>query len=82
VIDDACSERFADGATEWCGGEPSSAELAWSSASDLVAFRSSLGSLFVVDVSLASSGIVSDPIEPDSGCSEACRSSDSARFQP
>jgi WD40 repeat protein len=82
AIDDDCNERFVDGASGWCGREPRSSELAWSSGSDLVAFRSSLGSLFLVDVSLAAAGIVGDPITPDGGCSEACLSSQSARFQP
>jgi hypothetical protein len=81
-ISDDCSERFVAGATGWCGREPRAAELAWSSGSDLVSFRSSLGTLLVADVSLASSGVIGDLLEPDGDCFEACRSSESARFQP
>jgi hypothetical protein len=82
VINDGCSERFADGADTWCGSEHQLSELAWSSGSDLVAFRSALGSLSVMDVSLVRQGVVGPPLSPDGACSEACRSSQTARFQP
>jgi WD40 repeat protein len=82
AINDDCGERFVDGATEWCGRQSRAAELAWSNGSDLVAFRSSLGTLLLMDVSLASSGIIGEAIAPDTVCSEACRSSNTARFQP
>jgi WD40 repeat protein len=82
IVNDDCGERFVDGASQWCGREPRTSELAWSSASDLVAFRSSLGTLALVDVSLVSSGRISDPFAPDEACSEGCRSAESARFQP
>jgi WD40 repeat protein len=82
IINDDCGERFVDGANQWCGSEPRASELAWSSGSDLVAFRSSLGTLELVDVSLASSGRIGDAFTPDDVCSEACRSAESARFQP
>jgi hypothetical protein len=82
VINDGCSERFADGADTWCGSTPQLSELAWSSGSDLVAFRSALGTLSVMDVSLVRQGVVGTPLSPDGGCSEACRSSQTARFQP
>jgi WD40 repeat protein len=82
VINDACSERFADAADTWCGSSPRVSELAWSSGSDLVAFRSALGTLSVIDVSLVRLGILGTPLSPDGACSEACRSSQTARFQP
>jgi hypothetical protein len=82
LINDSCSERFVDGASEWCGREPAPSELAWSSDAGLVAFRSSLGTLLVIDASLAASGVIGAPIAPDNVCSEACPSSLSARFQP
>jgi hypothetical protein len=82
AINDNCSERFVDGRGQWCGGESTSRDLSWSSGSDVVAFRSSLGTLQLVDVSRAADGSVAAPISPDSACSEACGSNESARFQP
>lgn len=82
AINDGCSERFVDGRGQWCGGEAESRDLSWSSGSDVVAFRSSLGTLQLVDVSRALDGSVAAPISPDSACSEACGSNESARFQP
>ncbi len=82
AINDSCSERFVEGRGQWCGGEAEARDLSWSSGSDVVAFRSSLGTLQLVDVSRAREGSVSAPISPDGACSEACGSNDSARFQP
>jgi hypothetical protein len=82
VVNDGCSERFADGADTWCGNPPQLSELAWSIGSDLVAFRSALGTLSVMDVSLVRQGLLGTPLSPDTTCSEACRSSQTARFQP
>jgi WD40 repeat protein len=82
LVEDACSERFADGAEAWCGSALQGPVLAWSSASDLVSFRSALGTLSVIDVSLVRQGVVGPTLSPDGDCSEACRSSQTARFQP
>jgi hypothetical protein len=79
LSNDTCSERFVDGRGQWCGSEAAAPDPFWSSGSDLVAFRSSLGTLQIVDVTPAGQGRA---ISPDPDCSEACRSGESARFQP
>jgi hypothetical protein len=81
LFDDACSESFLEGRGHWCGSDPV-AGPAWSSPADLVAFRSTLGTLELVDLSRLRDGEVAAPVSPDSACSEACRSGDSFRFQP
>lgn len=80
-FDEFCSERFVDGPGGWCGVASSETDVAWSSASDLIAFRSSLGTLQLVDLSQARRGFISAPISPDA-CFEGCSSSGTARFQP
>jgi len=83
LIDDACSERFADGSRQqWCGSPAAAPELSWSSRSDLVAYRSALGTLNLLDLSSALDGDIGAPLSPDRVCTEACSSSQSARFQP
>lgn len=81
LIDDTCSERFLDGSSQWCGSA-TEASVSWSRGSDLVAFRSALGTLEILDLSRVRAGEVGGPISPDETCSEACGSSSSARFQP
>jgi WD40 repeat protein len=78
VFDGACGERFVDGADQFCGSAALPGDPSWSTSSDLVAFRSSLGTLQLIDLSLGGGGLVS----PDGDCSEACLSATSARFQP
>lgn len=78
LIDGACNERFLDG--QWCGSAALDSEPFWSSDSDWVAFRSVLGTLELVRVTRAAEAV--HALEPDSACSEACRSASSARFQP
>jgi hypothetical protein len=82
VFDETCSERVADAGSGWCGSESGLPDLAWSPGSDLVVFRSALGTLQLVDMSHAQDGLVPGPISPDGACSEACRSAQTARFQP
>jgi hypothetical protein len=82
LVNDFCSERFSDGERSWCGAPARAPELSWSSDSNQIAFRSSLGTLQLIDVSLARTGRVGAPLAPDGACSEACSSSASARFQP
>ncbi|HKO95051.1 MAG TPA: hypothetical protein VJU61_28045, partial [Polyangiaceae bacterium] len=82
LFGDVCSERFVDGSQQWCGSPATSPELSWSSGSDLVAYRSALGTLNLLDVSLALDDYIGTPLSPDRVCSEACASSQSARFQP
>jgi hypothetical protein len=73
-----CSERFLDG--QWCGSTALDAAPVWSSDSRWVAFPTALGTLELIDVR---PGAESAPaLAPDSACSEACRSANSARFQP
>jgi hypothetical protein len=81
VFNESCSERFVDGAAEWCGSASQAPDVSWSNASDLLAFRSSLGTLQLIDLSRASEGRIGAPLSPDA-CSEGCASSSSARFQP
>jgi hypothetical protein len=81
VFDEACSERSADLAG-WCGSESSTPDLAWSPGSDLVLFRSTLGTLQLLDMSRTRGGQRPAPLSPDPACSEACRSAQTARFQP
>jgi hypothetical protein len=47
-----------------------------------VAFRSALGTLQLLDLSRIREGELGRVISPDVTCSEACRSSNTARFQP
>jgi WD40 repeat protein len=82
VFDETCSERVADAGSGWCGSESGLPDLAWSPGSDLVSFRSALGTLQLVDMSHARAGFVPAPVSPDGVCSEACRSAQTARFQP
>jgi hypothetical protein len=82
LFDETCSERFVDGSGTWCGTESGPPDLAWSPGSDLVVFRSTLGTLQLVDVSHARGGQVPAAMSPDGVCSEACRSAQTARFQP
>jgi hypothetical protein len=82
VFDETCSERVADAGSGWCGSESGLPDLAWSPGSDLVLFRSTLGTLQLVDMSRAQAGSVPAPVSPDAVCSEACRSAQTARFQP
>lgn len=81
VFDEFCSERFVDGDAAWCGSASREPDVSWASASDLIAFRSSLGTLQLIDLSRASEGRIGAPLSPDA-CSEGCSSSSSARFQP
>lgn len=81
VFNESCSERFVDGAAEWCGSGSQAPDVSWSNASDLIAFRSSLGTLQLIDLSGASEGRIGAPLSPDA-CFEGCASSSSARFQP
>lgn len=81
-FDEFCSERAADAGSGWCGGESGLPDLAWSPGSDVLMFRSSLGTLQLLDVSRARTGSVPAALSPDVGCSEACSSAQSARFQP
>lgn len=81
LFNEFCSERFVDGAADWCGAASREPDVSWSSGSDAIAFRSSLGTLQVIDLSRASQGRVGPPLSPDS-CFEGCSSSASARFQP
>lgn len=80
VFDEGCSEQGAG--SGWCGSESGVPDLAWSPGSDLVTFRSALGTLQLVDMSAAREGFVPPPLSPDAACSEACRSAQTARFQP
>ena len=82
LIDDSCSERFNDASSDWCGAPSRAPSLSWSSDSEHVAFRSSLGTLQLLDVGRARDGWAFAPVSPDATCSEACSSSASARFQP
>jgi hypothetical protein len=82
LLDEFCGEDFVNGASEWCGAASHAPSLAFSRGSDLVAFRSALGTLAVIDVSGARDGEIGEPISPDSTCSEACTSGQSAVFQP
>lgn len=82
LLDDACNEDQLAGFDAWCGSASAAPNVSWSSGSDLVAFRSTLGTLQVVEVSRARDGIVTQPQAPDSSCSEACSSASNARFQP
>jgi hypothetical protein len=75
-----CGERFVDGADQFCGSALVAGEPAWSSDSQLVTFRSALGTLQLIDLSLAGRG--GSPLSPDSDCSEGCSSPATARFQP
>jgi hypothetical protein len=81
VFNELCSERFVDGAAEWCGSASREPDVSWSRGSDLIAFRSSLGTLQLIDLSRASEGRIGAPLSPDA-CFEGCSSSSSARFQP
>jgi hypothetical protein len=81
LFNELCSERFVDGAADWCGSASREPDVSWSGGSDLIAFRSSLGTLQVIDLSRAREGRIGPPLSPDS-CFEGCSSSTSARFQP
>jgi len=81
ILDEFCSERFVDGRGAWCGNATREPDVSWSIGSDSIAFRSSLGTLQLIDLSRAREGIASEPISPD-GCFEGCSSSSTARFQP
>jgi hypothetical protein len=81
LVDDTCSERLLEGRGQWCGRD-SDPGLAWSGASDQLAFRSVLGTLELLDLSRLRDGEVAASLAPDSACSEACRSGESFRFQP
>jgi hypothetical protein len=81
VFNELCSERFVDGTAEWCGSASREPDVSWSRGSDLIAFRSTLGTLQLIDLSRASEGRIGAPLSPDA-CSEGCSSSNSARFQP
>jgi WD40 repeat protein len=78
--DDSCSERFVDGRQQWCGSQPE-LNVTWSRGSDVLAFRSTLGTLQLLDLSQLQPAELPRPLSPDS-CSEACLSSSTARFQP
>jgi hypothetical protein len=80
LSDGSCSERFVDGRQEWCGSPPD-VSLTWSRGSDVLAFRSTLGTLQLLDLNQLQAPELPSPFSPDS-CSEACRSSSTARFQP
>ncbi|HWO08054.1 MAG TPA: hypothetical protein VNN80_01200, partial [Polyangiaceae bacterium] len=82
LLDDACGERSVDAPESWCGSDSGSTSVRWSSGSDVVLFRSTLGTLTFVDVSAAGDGRVGEPITPDADCDEACLSGTTARFQP
>lgn len=81
VFSESCSERFVDGAADWCGAPSREPDISWSTASDVIAFRSSLGTLQLIDVSRAREGVAPVAISPDA-CLEGCSASSSARFQP
>jgi WD40 repeat protein len=81
VFNELCSERFVDGATQWCGSASREPDVSWSGGSDLIAFRSTLGTLQLIDLSRASEGHIGAPLSPDA-CFEGCSASNSARFQP
>lgn len=81
VFDELCSERFVEGAAEWCGSASREPDVSWSRGSDLIAFRSTLGTLQLIDLSRASEGRIGAPLSPDA-CFEGCSASSSARFQP
>ncbi len=82
LLDEGCSEDLLAGYGAWCGSSSASPNVSWSAGSELIAFRSVLGTLQVVDVSRAGEGIVGQPLSPDVSCSEACSSASTARFQP
>jgi hypothetical protein len=82
LLDEGCSERPTDGLEQWCGSDSGLSVVRWAPASDVVAFRSTLGTLTVIDVSQSREGRLGPAVTPDADCEEACVSSTSARFQP
>jgi hypothetical protein len=82
LLEEGCSEDLLAGYGAWCGSASSAPNVSWSSGSDLIAFRSVLGTLQVIDVSRARDGVFGAPESPDRSCSEACASAGNARFQP
>jgi WD40 repeat protein len=82
LLEEGCSEDLLAGYGAWCGSASSAPNVSWSSGSELIAFRSALGTLQVIDVSRARDGVIGSPQSPDRSCSEACGSANNARFQP